>query len=240
VIETPAARLTLVPAPPPAAAEQPELLAVHRLSKSWGERTILDELELVVDAGTLVGICGENGIGKTTLLRICAGLIRADSGVVELEGLHPQRDRGRYQSKVGFLSAGDRGLYARLTPLQHLELWARVSLLGRERFRPAIERIVEQLALADLVGQRMDRLSMGQRQRVRLAMAFLHEPDLVLLDEPLNSLDEKGALLLGECLAALTARGGAAIWCSPSIAAEVEFDLALELEDGRLGPVAPR
>jgi ABC-2 type transport system ATP-binding protein len=222
------------PASTAAAAPAPELLAVHELRKAWRGRTVLDGLELTVDPGTLVGVRGANGIGKTTLLRICAGLIAADDGVVALAGLHPRRDRAAYQRRVGFLAAGDRGLYARLTPRQHLELWGRVSLLGRDRFRPAIERIVDLLALAELGEQRTDRLSMGQRQRVRLAMAFLHEPDLVLLDEPLNSLDRRGAGLLRDCVDDLVRRGGSAIWCSPTLEEEAAFDVRLTLADGAL------
>jgi ABC-2 type transport system ATP-binding protein len=213
-------------------------VAVHELSKAWGERPVLDRLELEVDAGTLVGIGGANGIGKTTLLRVCAGLIRPDAGVVDLDGLHPHRDRARYQARVGFLAAGDRGLYARLTARQHLELWGRVSLLPRRRFGAAVERIERRLELRPLSEQRMDRLSMGQRQRVRLAMAFLHEPDLVLLDEPLNSLDDGGAGALLGCLAELTGRGGAAVWCAPSTNGEAPFDRRLVLEGGRLREAA--
>lgn len=221
---------------PSPATRDPELLAVHQLRKAWGGHVVLDDLELVVDRGTVVGISGANGIGKTTLLRICAGMISADAGVVSLAGLHPRRDRAAYQRRLGFLSAGDRGLYARLTTGQHLELWARVSLLGRGRSAAAIERIVDRLGLAELEGRRMDRLSMGQRQRVRLAMAFLHEPELVLLDEPLGSLDERGVDLLLGCVAEVTGRGGAVVWCAPTLAPEPPFDRLLELTDGRLGP----
>lgn len=211
-----------------------ELLAVHKLRKSWGDRVILDDLELVLDAGTLTWVGGANGIGKTTLLRICAGLIMPESGIVDFDGLHPRRDRAAYQTRMGFLAAGDRGLYARLTVRQHLELWGRISLLGRRRLRVAVDRMIEGLDLTELGERRMDRLSMGQRQRVRLAMAFLHEPDLVLLDEPLNSLDDHGADLLRGLLAELTGRGGAVLWCSPSMAGQADFDVALKLEDGRL------
>jgi ABC-2 type transport system ATP-binding protein len=214
------------------------VIEARGLRKSWGDRVVLDDLELSLMPGMLLGIGGANGIGKTTLLRICAGLIAADGGMIDLDGLHPHRDRARYQSRVGFLAAGDRGLYARLTVMQHLRLWGRVSLLGRERLRSSIEWIADQLALGELIGQRMDRLSMGQRQRVRLAMAFLHKPDVVLLDEPLNSLDARGAEMLLGCLAELTGRGGGVIWCAPSVGEEAPFDLRLVLEGGRLRPVS--
>ena len=214
-----------------------ELLALHCVRKSWGARNVLDDVELVVDRGTLTAIRGVNGIGKTTLLRIAAGLIMPDAGVVDLEGLHPRRDRRRYQERIGLLAAGDRGLYARLTVFQHLELWGRLSLLPRAPLRAAVDRVVAQFGLGELIGSRVDRLSMGQRQRLRMSMVFLHEPDLVLLDEPLNSLDEDGADLLGICLSELTRRGGAAIWCSPGTdAPPVTFDVELLLEDGRLRP----
>lgn len=217
-----------------------ELLAVHKLRKSWGDRVILDDLELILDAGTMTWVGGANGIGKTTLLRICAGLIMAESGIVSLDGLHPRRDRAAYQARMGFLSAGDRGLYARLTVRQHLELWGRISLLGRDRLRPAVDRMVQGLDLTELSERRMDRLSMGQRQRVRLAMAFLHEPDVVLLDEPLNSLDESGSALLRGMLGEVTSRGGAVLWCSPSVENQADFDVELKLEEGRLHPAPGR
>lgn len=227
--------------PAPAAANAApapgELLALHGVDKAYGGTVVLQRLELTVERGELVGVGGANGIGKTTLLRICAGLIAPDAGVVWLDGLHPRRDRAAFQRRVGFLAAGDRGLYARLTLRRHLELWGRVSLLEGERYRRAIERTIERLALGELEGRRMDRLSMGQRQRVRLAMAFMHEPALVLLDEPLNSLDERGGELLRGCLAETTARGGAVIWCAPQVGAEAPFDRSLLLEAGRLREV---
>jgi ABC-type multidrug transport system ATPase subunit len=226
------ARPLPVEAPVPAAPA--ELLALHGIEKAYGDKRVLDRLELTVAPGELIGVGGANGIGKTTMLRICAGLIAADAGVVWLDGLHPRRDRAAYQRRVGFLAAGDRGLYARLTLRRHLELWGRVSLLSGRRYREAIERTIDRLALRELEGSRMDRLSMGQRQRVRLAMAFMHDPDLVLLDEPLNSLDERGAELLLGCLAEVTGRGGAVIWCAPKIGAEAAFDRSLVLADGRL------
>jgi ABC-2 type transport system ATP-binding protein len=215
-----------------------ELLALHFIHKTWGTRTVLDDAELILDRGTLTAISGTNGIGKTTLLRIAVGLIAPDKGIVDLDGLHPRRDWRAYQSKVGFLSAGDRGLYARLTVRKHLELWGRLSMLPSARIRSATEQMVTAMDLEDLVDHRVDRLSMGQRQRLRIAMVFMHEPEVVMLDEPINSLDEVGAERLGTLLNDLTERGGAALWCSPgNDVAPVVFDRQLRLQDAKLVPM---
>lgn len=218
-----------------------ELLALHRICKTWGEHKVLDGVELVLDRGTLTAITGTNGIGKTTLLRIAVGLIMPDDGIVDLEGLHPRHDRRAYQGRIGFLAAGDRGLYARLTVRQHLELWGRISLLPPRRISEGIGRMVVAMGLENLVDRRVDRLSMGQRQRLRIAMVFMHDPDVVLLDEPLNSLDEDGGHLLAQQLEDLARRGGAALWCSPGTdAPPVEFDVQLQLENGKLNPADER
>ena len=213
----------------------PRLLALDAVAKSWGPRQVLAGIDLRLEPGTLTWIGGHNGSGKTTLLRIAAGLIAPDSGAVELEGLHPRRDRREFHRRLGFLSAGDRGIYGRLTAMEHLELWARLALMARREVAPAVEETVERLGIGELLPHRADRLSMGQRQRVRLAMAFLHAPDVVLLDEPLTSLDGAGVNSLNACLAHLLARGGAAVWCSPGTEhGQPAFDTRLWLSDGRL------
>jgi ABC-type multidrug transport system ATPase subunit len=203
-------------APSPAPAVAP-LLELRGVVKRWpgAAAPVLGGVELAVCAGEAVAITGRNGTGKTTLLRIAAGMLLADAGSVRVAGLDPERDRTAYHARVGFLSAGDGGLYGRLTVEQHLDFWARLALLPRARRRAATERVRATFALAELCGRRVSRLSMGQRQRVRLALAFLHEPDLVLLDEPRTSLDDEGAQLLAAAVAELTARGGAAVVCAP-------------------------
>jgi ABC-type multidrug transport system ATPase subunit len=149
--------------------------------------------------------------------------------------LHPIRDRREFQTLTGFLAAGDRGLYGRLTLRQHLDLWGKISMLSKKEIREGIDRLVPALGLEDFLDRRANRMSMGQRQRLRLSMVFLHEPTFVLLDEPLNSLDNVGGELLAVQLAELTARGGAAIWCSPGTdAPPVTFDRRLRLEAGHL------
>jgi heme ABC exporter ATP-binding subunit CcmA len=217
------------------AASDPKAgLVVSDLTKSWGERRVLRSVSLRVPPGVTAWVGGKNGVGKTTLLRVVAGLILAEEGDVKFDGLDPQRNRRAYQRKMAFLSAGDRGLYARLSVRQNLELWARLAFLRGAKARATIAAMIERFSLEELAEARVDRLSLGQRQRVRLSMAFLHDPRLVMLDEPVNSLDEDGIALLCGALADLNSRGGAAIWCSPSPPDLHEVSRFYELADGQL------
>ena len=204
------------------------------MSKTWKRKTVLDDVDLSLEPGTLAALVGANGVGKTTFLRIVAGLIAADCGTISLDGFDVTRDRREYQRRLGFVSAGQTGLYARLSVRDHLEYWARIAFVPRSERRPAVERAVERFELRDICEQRVDRLSMGQRQRARLAMAFLHGPRLVLLDEPRNSLDADGARVLRTVLFDLLESGGSAIWCSPtSEEVEPRPDCVLLLTEGR-------
>src|SRR5579859_6616246 len=206
--------------------------AVHR---AWGRREILRGACLTLTPGTAAWLGGPNGAGKTTLLRIAAGLLAPQRGRVSLLGLDPENSRRAYQQRLGFLSAGDRGLTARLTALQNLELWSALALVPRASRRRLIEQAIVRFALRDLAPQRVDRLSMGQRQRVRLAMAFLHEPAVVLLDEPHTSLDDLELGLLEDAIAQVTGRGGAVLWCSPTRAGlPIPADESYRLEAGRV------
>ena len=158
-----------------------------------------------------------------------AGAGRAREAAVDV------RDRRAFQKRLGFLSAGDRGIYNRLSVYHHLKLWARLALLPDEQVNPAIQRVVDVVGIEELLPYRVDRMSMGQRQRLRIAMTFLHFPDLVLLDEPLTSLDEDGTEVLRRCIADVTSRSGVVVWCSPGTDHQLApFSRYLWLEDGTL------
>jgi ABC-2 type transport system ATP-binding protein len=215
------------------------LLVADDVGKHWPGRpeATLDGLDLELAAGEVVSITGPNGAGKTTLLRILGGLLAPDRGLVELDGLRLGRSRRAYQRRIGLLTPGDRGLYARLTVGRHLDLWARLALLDGPRRDAAIAGVLERFALPDLAGLRVDRLSMGQRQRVRLALAFLHEPALVLLDEPATSLDAAALEILHRAVARATDGGASCLVVGPEgIGTGVPADRSLLLRDGRLAP----
>jgi len=213
------------------------LLTLRNVTKRWRRDLplILDELELQLEPGTKTWIGGRNGAGKTTMLRIAAGLIEPEQGRAEVWGITAHENRIRYQQLVSFLPAGDRGLYARLTVRRQLEFCARIAMMPRGRVRDAVQKSIEAFDLCELAERRVDRMSMGQRQRLRIAMTFLPQPEIVLLDEPLTSLDGDGAIVLQTAIDELIAREGAILWCSPTGEhLDPDFDTRWTLESGRL------
>jgi ABC-2 type transport system ATP-binding protein len=217
----------------------PAVVELERLHHRWkgGKPPVLVDVSLAIRAGQVAWVGGRNGVGKTTLLRLAAGILLPQRGSVRMGELTPISPRGSYQRQIGFLSAGDRSLHARMRVRQQLDYWARLAYVPRERRGELVARALERFGLADLAEQRVDRMSMGQRQRIRLAMAFLHEPRVLLLDEPRNSLDDDGYRLLAQQIEWATDRGAAVLWCSPRGEDRVlACDVAYTLEDGRLEP----
>ena len=213
------------------------ILSAFGVTKRWrrNQAPILDGLDFELPRGSLIGLQGANGAGKTTFLRILAGLFLPDSGSVSLDGLDPVRQRRAYQRRLGFVAAGQGALYARMSVKGHLEYWARLALLPPGDRRTAVELALGQFDLLPLAGNRVDRLSTGQRQRVRLAMGFLHGPDVVLLDEPGNSLDEAGLDRLHSVIDDFRGSGKTVLWCGPSVRnLGLELDALHELVDGKL------
>jgi ABC-2 type transport system ATP-binding protein len=196
---------------------------------------VLDDVSLTLAGGEVTWVGGRNGVGKTTLLRLAAGILLPQQGSVRMGQLTPRSKRRQYHRQVGFLSAGDRGLQARMRVRQQLDYWARLAYVPREQRAAMVELSLQQFDLEELADKRVDRLSMGQRQRIRLAMAFLHEPRVLLLDEPRNSLDDDGYRLLQVQIERVAARGAAVLWCSPRGEDRVlASDTGYTLEDGRL------
>ncbi|HEV2857163.1 MAG TPA: ABC transporter ATP-binding protein [Solirubrobacterales bacterium] len=226
-------------AAPAPRSDLPMPLSLRGVSKAWekGRVPVLDRVDLDLDIGARVRIAGRNGVGKTTLMRIAAGLIDPDHGRAEVWGTSAIERPQRYQRLVSFLPAGDRGLYARLSVRRQLDFWARIAMVPRREVGARVEEAIETFDLRELAGRRVDRMSMGQRQRLRIAMTFLPRPDVVLLDEPLTSLDGDGAELLYAAIEELLDKGGALLWCSPAGEhMDYEFDRTYMLEAGKLVP----
>jgi ABC-2 type transport system ATP-binding protein len=219
---------------PPLGSPALEIKDLHHRWKG-PKPPILEDVSLTLRAGEVSWIGGRNGVGKTTLLRLAAGILLAQQGTVRMGELTPLDRGSRYNRQIGFLSAGDRGLYARLRVVQQLDYWARLAYVPRRIRSEVVDVNIDRFGLREFADRRVDRMSMGQRQRVRLAMAFLHEPKVILLDEPRNSLDDDGFLLLNEQVQSAAERGAAVLWCSPREEDQaVRCDASYSLREGHL------
>lgn len=180
------------------------------LKKQYGNFHALDGVDMHVPKGSIYGFIGENGAGKTTLLRVCAGLTLSTSGEIRLLGAtEPQAIHAR-RSAMGSLIERP-ALYPDLSAAQNLEIQRRQrGISGRD----CIGRTLETVGLSHVGKKRAKHFSLGMRQRLALAMALLSEPELLLLDEPVNGLDPVGIVELREILLRLNREHGMTILIS--------------------------
>ncbi|MFE7271144.1 ABC transporter ATP-binding protein [Streptomyces sp. NPDC057623] len=160
-------------------------LVIDSLSKRYGERVALDSLSFTVPAGEIFGFVGSNGAGKTTTMRILVGVLSADGGQVRW-GDAPVA--GQDVARFGYMPE-ERGLYPKMTVAKHLVYLGRLHGLSATAAQSAMERWTDRLRISDYRGQTVDSLSLGNQQRVQLAAALIHDPDVLILDEPFSGLD---------------------------------------------------
>lgn len=160
-------------------------LEFDRLTKRYGDLRALDALSFSVNAGEIFGFVGSNGAGKSTTMRIALGVLAADSGEVRWDGSALGFD-GRRQ--VGYMPE-ERGLYPKMKVSDQLVYLARLHGLGAAAARAAMEHWTEKLGVAARRGDEVQKLSLGNQQRVQLAAALVHDPQILVLDEPFSGLD---------------------------------------------------
>lgn len=186
------------------------------LTRRFGRLTAVDDLSLAVPRGGVYGFLGPNGAGKSTTIRLLLGLIRAHGGEVEILGRRVDGHRPPLE-RVGSLVESP-SLYPHLTGRENLEVLCRLTGTPRERLRAAL-RLVR---LEDVADRPVKTYSMGMRQRLGLAAAFLRDPELLILDEPTNGLDPAGIHEIRDLLRALPERTGVTVFLSSHLLAEVE------------------
>jgi heme exporter protein A len=167
------------------------MIAAHALGRRYGAKRVIEDVDLEVPRGGFVLVTGPNGSGKTTLLRLLAGLLLPTAGELRVD---VPRER------VGFLGH-EPLVYQELTALENLDLYGRLYRVPERRER--IGMLLERFGLWEARNRRTDTFSRGMLQRLALCRALLHEPELLVLDEPFNALDDEGALLLDRELADL-------------------------------------
>jgi ABC-2 type transport system ATP-binding protein len=179
------------------------LLRLDGLHKRYGARTVLDGLSFEVARGEVFGLLGPNGCGKSTAIAIVAQLLAADAGTVEIDGHPPARASLR---RVG-LCPQEIALYRDLTARENLEFFGRLHGLQGVALRRRVDALVDRFALGPYAGQRLATLSGGWQQRVNIAAALVHGPDLLILDEPTSAVDLQARHALWELIGTLARQG---------------------------------
>jgi len=186
------------------------VLEVDRVSKRYGEVVALREMTFDVRAGELFGFVGSNGAGKTTTMRIALGVLAADSGEVRWNGEPVTLETRR---RIGYMPE-ERGLYPKMKVLDQLVYLAELHGLSTNEALRSAETWVAQLGLRDRRGDEVQRLSLGNQQRVQLAAALVHEPDVLVLDEPFSGLDPVAVDVMSTVLREKAATGVPVVFSS--------------------------
>jgi ABC-2 type transport system ATP-binding protein len=186
------------------------MLELSGLSRRFGDVVALDDVSFAVAEGQMVGFVGPNGAGKTTAMRIALGLLASDAGEVRWRGRLVDAETRR---RFGYMPE-ERGLYPKMRVLDQLVYLARLHGLGREEAKAQAVRMTEVLGVADRATDRAESLSLGNQQRVQLAAALGHRPEVLILDEPFSGLDPVGVDVLSGVLREQVAAGAPVVFSS--------------------------
>jgi ABC-2 type transport system ATP-binding protein len=180
----------------------PEILVVRDVVKTFASVRAVDGVSFTVRHGTITGLLGRNGAGKTTTLRMITGVFLPDSGSIEWAG----RGGDAFRDRIGYLPE-ERGLYKQMKVVEQLLFLAEIKGRRPADVRPAIDRWLERFELGEKRNAKIEELSKGNQQKVQLIGTLLHEPDLIILDEPQSGLDPVNMVLVRNLLRELKEEG---------------------------------
>ena len=189
------------------------MLEVQNLVKHFGDVKALDNLSFKAEDGQITGILGPNGAGKTTALRVLYGLLKAEEGVGLINNIDSQIEPQKARKQIGIFP--DKfGLYERLTAREQVSYFAELHGLTGDKKDQALDNVIKQLDIADIADRKCEGFSQGQRMKVILAQALVHEPKNLILDEPTRGLDVMSTRILREVLLELKQQGKCILFSS--------------------------
>ncbi|MCW4047757.1 MAG: ABC transporter ATP-binding protein [Candidatus Bathyarchaeota archaeon] len=204
------------------------------VSKRYSDVTAVKHIDLEVKKGEILGLLGPNGSGKSTLLKMILGLVKPDTGVINVLGVNLEADPFAVKKRVGYVPEGSY-IYEFLTGLEFLDFAGDVFQMNLDEKKKRIEEFLKALDLEGREGDLISSYSEGMKQKILIISAIMHKPELLLLDEPLNSLDPKSARIVKDLLRKLASQGVATVMSTHVLEiAEAMCDRIAIMYDGQL------
>ncbi|MCF8239989.1 MAG: ABC transporter ATP-binding protein [Melioribacteraceae bacterium] len=175
------------------------MLRIEKLTKSFGDFVAVDSLDLNINKGDLFGFLGPNGAGKTTTIKMITGLYSPTSGSISINGVNAFENPIESKMKIGYIP-DQPFLYDKLTGMEFLYFSGGLYNLSKSYLKNKIEALVEDLKIQEWLYKRTEEYSQGMRQRITIASAFLHDPELIVIDEPMVGLDPQSAFIIKNTL----------------------------------------
>jgi sodium transport system ATP-binding protein len=172
------------------------LLEIKGLSKQFKKIKAVDNISFTVNEGEIVGLLGENGAGKTTTLRMIATMLKPTGGTAKVNGYDLIKEAGKVRSQIGILFGGEVGLYDRLTARENIRYFADLNGMENEESERNIEKLKDMLEMNEYIDRRVGGFSRGMKQKVAIARSIVHNPRIMLFDEPTMGLDVSSAKIV--------------------------------------------
>lgn len=189
------------------------IISIHGLGKQYGDKVVLRDINIDIFPGQIIGYIGPNGAGKSTTVKILAGIIQDYSGDVLVFDKNLRDSVLEVKSRVGYIPELAE-LYDLLTPREYLSFVGKLHHLPDEIIEERSRKMLDSFGLLSNIDQRMDSFSKGMRQKVLITSGLLHNPSIVIMDEPLSGLDANAVILIKELLQALKQEGKTIFYCS--------------------------
>jgi ABC-2 type transport system ATP-binding protein len=189
------------------------IITIRNLSKNYGEKVALNNINLDIYPGQIIGYIGPNGAGKSTTVKILAGIIQDYSGDVQVAGIDLAENVLEVKKKIGYIPELPE-MYDLLTPREYLTFIGKLFHLPDELIESRTVKMLSSFGLKDNIDQRMDGFSKGMRQKVLITSGLLHNPQIIIMDEPLSGLDANAVIIVKELLQVLKAEGRTVFYCS--------------------------
>ena len=189
------------------------MIETRELTRLFDDTVAVDRLTMRVDRGEILGFLGPNGAGKSTTVKMLTGMIRPTSGSATIAGLDIVTRALDVKRRIGYVPESG-AMYESLTAAEHLELIGCLYHLDPATARPRTAEVLEMFGLEQVQHQRLSQFSKGMKQKILIASALIHRPEVLFLDEPLNGLDANAALIVKDLLRKLAAQGKAVFFCS--------------------------